>query len=82
MSFHSNLRDVTKARSYPSGAQVRHASLELAPDLTHKYFTKLERFARDKHSSLFCLFVSGKEKRFTVMTLAVIVIKLFLCHMQ
>ncbi len=62
MPFHSSLRDPTKARTYPSGAHVRQASLDLAPGLTHKYFTRLKIFSRDKHSSLFCLLAVAKKK--------------------
>jgi hypothetical protein len=33
-------------------------------DLTHKHKTKLERLAKDKHSSLLSKFVTNYQKRF------------------
>ncbi len=45
--------------------------------LTHKYSTMLERVAKDKHSSLFGLFISDKEKMLKTLTTVVKVINLF-----
>ncbi len=39
--------------------------------------SRLKRPARDKHSSLFCLFISGIEKCFKTLTAGVDLIKLF-----
>ncbi len=36
----------------------------IGSSLTHKHYTRLERFAKDKHSSLFGPFVSYEEKGF------------------
>ncbi len=43
---------VGKAEACTSEAPFRCSNLGLAPGLTHKHLTRLERLARDKHSSL------------------------------
>ncbi len=40
------------AGAYPSEAPFRCSTLGQAPGLTHKHQTRLERLAKDKHSSL------------------------------
>jgi hypothetical protein len=47
---------------------------KLASGLTHKLYTMLQRLVRHKHSSLFCPFVSYKEKVFVNMAPAVYLI--------
>ncbi len=42
----------SKARAYPSEAPFRSSNLLQAHDLTTDYYTRLERHARDKHSSV------------------------------
>ncbi len=39
-----------------------------APRLTHKHYTKLERLAKDKHSSLLQKSVNCDRKMFYIMT--------------
>jgi hypothetical protein len=48
-----------KSRAYPNEAPLR-----LAPGLTHKHYTRLERLARIKHSSLLRKFVYYDRKKF------------------
>jgi hypothetical protein len=56
----------SKAVAYTSKAPFRRFTLELAP-CTHKHATRLERLARDKHSSLLRKFVIyGRKKCFNV----------------
>jgi hypothetical protein len=56
--FQPNLMFAGKARAYPSEAPFRCSTLGQALGLTHKYSNRLERPARDKHSSLFQTFVN------------------------
>jgi hypothetical protein len=44
---------LSKARAYPRAVPFRHSSLGRASGLTHKYQTRLERHAMDKHSIFF-----------------------------
>ncbi len=48
-----SLSFVSKARVYPSGANLRRSPLEKAPVFTCKCYTRLERLACDKRFSLF-----------------------------
>ncbi len=48
-----SLSFVSKARVYPSGANLRRYPLEKAPVFTCKCYTRLERLACDKRFSLF-----------------------------
>ncbi len=50
--FQSGLMSVGKAEAYPRVEQLKCTSLGLAPGLSYKHWTWLERPARDKHSSL------------------------------
>jgi hypothetical protein len=61
-----------KTKAYLSGANYFQAD-----DLTHKYYTSLKNLVMEKHSSLFGLFVSDKEKSFIASTSGANVIKLF-----
>jgi len=59
-SFQANLMFVSKARSgVPERCFTRVGS-----NLTHKHYTKLEKSARDKHSSLSQTFVNYSCKKF------------------
>jgi len=52
----------------------------LTTRLTRKYWTSLDKFVGEKHSSLFC-HTSSDEKRFTILTPGFNPIKRFyLCH--
>jgi hypothetical protein len=74
--FHASLVFASKARACPCGAPFRHSPLGQAPGLDRKYYTRLKRIARDKHSSLFGLFPSVEEKSFVTLAPGVNVIKL------
>jgi hypothetical protein len=52
-----------KAGAYPSGASFRGSILGLAPGLSYKHQTSLERLARGKHSSLLRKFVTYVSKK-------------------
>ncbi len=62
--FQSTLTFVGKAGAYPRVEHLKGASLRLAPDLSHKHLTRLEKLARDKHSSLIRKFVNYGWKKF------------------
>jgi hypothetical protein len=49
---------------YPSEAPFRFSCLGYSPGLTHKYLTRLEKLARDKHSSLLQKSVNYDHKKF------------------
>ncbi len=53
-----------KAGAYQSEAPFRCSNLGQAPGSTRKHKTKLERLARDKHSSLLRKFVNYGNKKF------------------
>jgi hypothetical protein len=56
-----------KSGAYPSEAPFRSWSLGYAPGLPHKHKTRLERHARDKHSSLLRKSVNyGHEKFYSI----------------
>jgi hypothetical protein len=56
---------VGKAGTYPSEAPFKGYTLGQASDLTHKYHTRLERPASDKHSNLIQIFVNyGRIKAY------------------
>jgi hypothetical protein len=50
--FQPSVMFVSKTGSYPSEVPFKCSTLGLAPGLTHKHYTRLEKLARDKHSSL------------------------------
>ena len=50
--FQHSLLLVRKAGAHPIGALKRSSPSRVAPSLTHKHKTRLERLASDKHSSL------------------------------
>ncbi len=52
-------------------------SSQVGPDLTHNYYSELERLTRDKHLGLFGLFINDEEKSFMTLTQGVDVINLF-----
>ncbi len=53
-----------KARAYGSEASFRCSTLGQPPGLTHQHYTKLERLAKDKHSSLLQKYVYYGCKKF------------------
>jgi hypothetical protein len=53
-----------KAGATPSEPTLRFSTLGQAPSLTIKYYTRLKRPARDKHSSLSQIFVNYGRKKF------------------
>ncbi len=52
------------AGAYPSEAPFRCSTLGQAPGLTDKHYTRLERLAKDKHSSLLRKSVNYGHKKF------------------
>ncbi len=58
-SFKPSLMFVDKAGVYPSEATSR-----IGTGLTHKHKTRMEKFARDEHSSLLRTFVNYRHKKF------------------
>jgi len=65
--FQPSLMFVSKAGAYLNEAPLRCSTLGCAPSLTHQHETKLERPARDKHSSLLDTFVNYRCKRFMTL---------------
>jgi hypothetical protein len=63
-SIQPSLLLVGKAGAYPSEAHFRYHALAYAPVLTNKHYTRLERFARDRHSSLLQILVNYYHKKF------------------
>ncbi len=62
--FQHSLMFVGKARSYTRVEHLKVASIGWASGLTHKHKTRLERLARDKHSSSLCKSVNYGRKNF------------------
>jgi len=54
----------TRAGAYHSGAPERCSTLRLTTGLTHKHYVRLERLARDKHTSKLRKFVNYRGKKF------------------
>jgi hypothetical protein len=52
----------SKARAYPSEAPFHCSNVWLAKSLSHKNYTRLERPAKDKLSSLLQTFINGFKK--------------------
>ncbi len=50
--------------AYHGEERLKGAPLGQASDLASKYLVSMERLAGYKHSSLFVVFISDKEKRF------------------
>jgi hypothetical protein len=61
--FQLSLMFEGKTGAYPSEASLRCSSLRSAPSLTQVHFAKLEKPARDEHSSLLGKFVSYGRKK-------------------
>jgi hypothetical protein len=61
--FKPSLTFAGKAGAYPNEAFFRCSTLGYAPDFTHKYVTRLEKLARDKHSRLLQEFVTYDSKK-------------------
>jgi hypothetical protein len=55
---------VGKAGVCPSEAPFRCSTLGQAPGFSHKYYNRMERPARDKHSCLLQTFVNYRSKNF------------------
>ncbi len=53
-----------KAGDYLSEAPFKRSALRYAPGLTNKHYTRLERLAGDKHSSLLRESVNYDRKKF------------------
>ncbi len=53
-----------KAGAYPSEAPFKCSTLGQAPGLAHEHSTRLERLAKDKHSSLLRKSVNYVRKKF------------------
>ncbi len=64
-SFQHRQMFPSKARDYPSEAPFICST---PPGLTHKYQTRLERHARDKHNNLLRTFINYGQKSFTILT--------------
>ncbi len=54
----------TRAGAYHRGAPERCSTLMQATGLTHKHYVRLERLARDKHTSKLRKFVNYRRKKF------------------
>ncbi len=76
--FQPSLMFVGKARSLPESGVLFGCSTQVGYSLTHKHQSRLERLARDKHSSLLRTFVNyGRKKFYNVDPMGPNVIKLF-----
>jgi hypothetical protein len=64
--FQLSLIFACKAKAYPSEAPFRCSTLGLAPGLTRKNLTRLERLTEDKHSGLLRKSVITAVKSFIV----------------
>jgi hypothetical protein len=49
-------------------ADFRYSFLGLPPGLTHTHLTRLEKVARDKHTSLLGTFINYSSKKVSVMS--------------
>jgi hypothetical protein len=65
--FQPSLMFAGKVGAYPSEAPLSCSTLGWAPGLTHKHQTRLERFARDKRSSLLRKSVINGQKSFITL---------------
>jgi hypothetical protein len=68
----------SRVRAYPSGVLFRYSVLGWVGDLNHKHWIKMERRARDKHSSLLGPFLNDGPKSFITLATGPDVIKLFM----
>ncbi len=66
--FQPSINFLSNVRASQRGAPFRRFPLGQAPGLVYKFYTTLERFALDKHSSIFWLFTSDEEKSYTTLT--------------
>ena len=71
--FQPSLMNADKAKAYLSEAPFRCST----PGLTCNHYTRLEKLARDKHSSLLQKSVIYRQKSFITLGPGVNVIKLF-----
>jgi hypothetical protein len=62
--FQARLMILSKAGACPRRPPIRTSPLRLSPCLTHKHESRLERPARDKHSSLLGTFVIYDHNKF------------------
>jgi hypothetical protein len=62
--FQPSLMFLSKARNLPKSVAPERCFTWTGSRLTHKYLTRLERFAKDKHSSLLGTFVNHRCKKF------------------
>ncbi len=75
--FLMSLMFASKAAAYLSGVPCMCSPLGYTPGFIHKHYTRLERLAIAKHSSLFCPLVSDEEKSLITLSPGTNVIKLF-----
>jgi hypothetical protein len=68
---------VRKVGAYPSGVPKGSSLYSKALGLFHKHSTRLERLARDKHTSLLRTFANYGRKSFVTLGPGQDVIKLF-----
>jgi hypothetical protein len=64
--FQFSLIFAVKAGAYPSEAPLQVLLSTVAPGLTHKHWARLERLAKDKHSSLLQKSINYGRKFFIV----------------
>ncbi len=62
--FKPSLMVVGKARAYPRGQHLKRCSTWVGSNLTHKHYTKLEKLATNKYSSLLRRFINYSHKKF------------------
>jgi hypothetical protein len=88
MSFHnkltclplaglSTLRFENNAGARPSEALFKYSILRQAPGLILKRWTRLERSAMDKHSSLLRAFINYGHKKFSIFGLRSFYFKMY-----
>jgi hypothetical protein len=75
--FQPSLMSVYKAGTYPIEETFRCSTLGQAPGLIQKHYSRLEKLARDKLSSLLLTSVNYGQKSFITLTPGANVIKLF-----
>jgi hypothetical protein len=65
--FQPGLIFVIKVRSLPQSGAPERSFIHVGSDDTRKYWTRLERLARDKHSSLLQILINYGYKRFMTL---------------
>jgi hypothetical protein len=69
-------------KAYPSVRHMKETSLGYAPGLTHKHKTRLERLARDKHTSFLHTVINYGRRKFYKIGLWSSLKKSQICNVQ